>query len=393
MLPGRFRSFLALALLASPIPAMAAGLDDCQARFTAAPEAEESAECFYRAGRNADRERISDEVEALLARNPDHPWLLFYLGHLRWEDPASAEEPYRRAAHAFIARRDATGEIRALADSERALNAIESIREQQSGESGRAGLLAIWAEDYYWLAGHLLAAEDVDAAFGVMERLRARTLLEALGRAQAVPAATECPAFARLSEVRRALHPDEALLSFQIGADAGPWGDTGGGSWLLVTTREGTRVHRLRRDRVALRPAVRLFTGLFERRDGSEERPAAGLHADLLAEALGEIPRGISRLVIVPDDALHRLPFAALREAQGELPLAYRYEITVVPSATLWLHWRAHRPGTAAEPLLALADPTPLGGASSPSWPASGRCATTTAPPCSTGSTTTWGRG
>jgi CHAT domain-containing protein/tetratricopeptide (TPR) repeat protein len=639
MLSDRFRSFLALVLLASPIPALEAapgalpiGTKNCQARFTAAPDAEESAECFYRAGRDAGNGGLSGAagaVERLLARNPDHPWLLFYLGHLRWEDPASAEEPYRRAAQAFIIRRDATGEVRAraalhsvlvklgrvdeaaaemeravalgertgdplikargwllqaqqirwsgedlqtarrflhaarsaaipdgpyplqrdcleelanvsyslgrlaearavygeyaelaaahgdrrsaanarygalrilvedhielprpetrgqvaaqarellaaapenhrelagrvhlllgrlssgaearqhfalclsnlanpadrvlcltglsqlqrlegapdqaertvrealalahtaqtpwarahawrermrvswsavavdqeqgreqaLADSESALNAIESIRGQQSGESGRAGLLAIWAEDYYWLAGRLLAADDVDAAFGVMERLRARTLLEALGRAQAAPSTTESSGFARLAEVRRALQPDEALLSFQIGADEGPWGDTGGGSWLLVTTREETRVHRLRRDRVALRPAVRLFTGLFERRDGSEERPAAGLHADLLAEALGEIPRGIRRLVIVPDDALHRLPFAALRAAQGELPLTYRYEITVVPSATLWLRWRAHRPSTAAEPLLALADPTPLGGASGP---------------------------
>ena len=632
MLPGRLRSFLALALLSAPIlvpaPARAAVLDDCQARFAAAPDDEESAECFYRAGRSEAGERASAAVEALLARHPDHPWLLFYLGHLRWDEPARAEQPYRRAAAAFATRGDTAGEVRtraalhsvlvklgrieeaatevertvdlaasardplltaraqllqarhirssgrdmeqsyrllraaldaalpagpyplqrdcledlanvcyslgrlsesralygdlarlaasqgdrrseanarygalrilvedhieiprpetrdqiarqarelldaatdnhrelagrahlllgqlsrgaearrhfelcladlasprdrvhcltglsqhlrlegepqaareavrealalaretrsprslahawrermrvswalvpsgqpsrqALASSEQALNMIESMREQQSGESGRAGLLAIWAEDYYWLAGRLLAANDVDTAFGVMERLRARTLLESLERAQAEPFSMERSGFARLAEVRRALQPDEALLSFQIGADQGPWGDTGGGSWLLVTTAAGTRVHRLRRDRVALRPAVRLFTGLFERRDGSEERPAAGLHADLLDEALRELPRGIRRLVIVPDDGLHRLPFAALREAPGGPPLAYRYEITVAPSATLWLRWRAHRPGAAAEPLLALADPEQPGSLLPPS--------------------------
>ena len=90
--------------------------------------------------------------------------------------------------------------------------------------------------------------------------------------------------------MRGALAPDEALLSFQIA----PWkdlaGDFGGGSWLLVSTRGGTRVYRLP-DRTELRPAVELFTGLF---DGAATARRPGrrraLHR-LLADALASCPR------------------------------------------------------------------------------------------------------
>jgi CHAT domain-containing protein/tetratricopeptide (TPR) repeat protein len=322
----------------------------------------------------------------------------------------------------------------AISLSETALDWIETIRDQQSGDSSRAGLLSLWAEDYYWLSGRLL--EDATAggepasvaeALGIIERLRARTLLESLEAARANPIAGESarqdqarhelalegiariqrrlldpdlpederekalrelrrleiaeaslrdlltrkgqeparaarPGATLLPEVQRTLAPDEALLSFQIGNDEGPWGDFGGGSWLLVVTRDRVNVQRLQRDRGSLRPAVRLFNGLFERRDGSEARPGAGLYKDLLSEALGGLPSGIRRLVIVPDDGLHQLPFAALRPTAGDLPLTYRYEISVAPSASLWLRWRSRPPQAAAEPLLALADPVPLGG-------------------------------
>ena len=65
-------------------------------------------------------------------------------------------------------------------------------------------------------------------------------------------------------------------------------------------------------------------------------------------------PPGIRRLILVPDDALHQLPFAALRPSPGALPLAYRQDLTTVPSATLWLRWRRQPPQASAEPLLAL---------------------------------------
>ena len=237
----------------------------------------------------------------------------------------------------------------ALEDSFPALSAIESLRDLQEGSARQPGLFSTWAEDYYWLSGRLLETGDLERAFGVIERMRSRTLTDALGLS---PAAS--PDFASLADVRAALAPDEALLSFQIA----PWkdlaGDFGGGSWLLVSTRSGTRPHRLP-DRTELRPAVSVFAGLIEARDGSEAEGAAALYRKLLAPALGELPAEVDRLVIVADDALHRLPFAVLRP--GPEPLAERYEITQAPSATLWLHWRRHRPAPAPALALVLANP------------------------------------
>ncbi len=315
----------------------------------------------------------------------------------------------------------------AVEDSQAALGVIEVLRDQQAGSSGQAQAFSTWSEDYYWLSGRLITAalqegqpEDLDRAFQVAERLRARTLIDTLEAAHAVPAAAaplrqkrgvalerisivqrrlldptlpvadraaatqelerleveeadlrnqlartapalgSRPVFATLARVRQALATDEALLSFQVSSWEDEQGDFAGGSWLLATTKSGTRAYRLPA-RGELRPAVRLFNGTFERRDGSEALPAAGLYRRLLEAPLRELPPGIRRLVLVPDDALHQLPFAALRPSPKEPTLTERYELTEVPSATLWLSWKGRRPAVAPVPALALADP-PLPG-------------------------------
>ena len=317
---------------------------------------------------------------------------------------------------------------RAIADSQSALDAIEALRDLQPGSTSQARLFSSWLEDYYWLSGRLLdpqlptGRQDLELAFEVAERMRARTLIDALQAARAVPAAAvplrqrraavlerisgiqrrlfdpdlpaperasasrdleklemeeanlrdqiartapglralRQPEFATLARVREALSPREALLSFQIA----PWEDVrkdfAGGSWLLVTTREGTRVHRLP-GRGEIRPAVRLFNGTFDRRDGSEIVPSVSLYRQLLEAALKELPPGTERLIIVPDDALNQLPFGALRPSKEAPPLASRYELTLVPSATLWLSWKGQKVEPALKPALAFADPPPPG--------------------------------
>ncbi len=135
-----------------------------------------------------------------------------------------------------------------------------------------------------------------------------------------------------------------------------------------MTTRGGTRAYRLP-GRGELRPAVRLLNGTFDRRDGADAVPGASLYRRLLGKPLAELPPGVRRLVLVPDDALHQLPFAALRPSPKTPPLAARYELTEVPSATLWLSWKGRRPAPAPIPALALADP-PLPGREKPAVPA-----------------------
>jgi CHAT domain-containing protein/tetratricopeptide (TPR) repeat protein len=334
---------------------------------------------------------------------------------------------------------------RAIEDSQAALEAIETLRDLQGGAASRVGLFSSWSEDYSWFSGRLLEAWSagegpgrLDSAFEVLERKRARTLLDALSAASAAPvqparlkplqerlsqihedisqvqrqlldpalpapqlttaqadlerleleeqdlrdriaeaspalSALRAPSFASLAQVRASLAPDEALLSFQIAPDRDVFGDFAGGSWVVVSTRGASRAWRLHRDRVALRPAVELFNGLFARRDGSEAAPAAGLYRELLSEALASLPPGIRRLVIIPDDTLHQIPFAGLRAGADAEPLIARYEIVVVPSATLWLHWRGLRNEAAPAPLLALADPIPPGSGKGGGQPAVAR--------------------
>src|SRR3954464_31148 len=171
----------------------------------------------------------------------------------------------------------------AVEDSRAALGVSEALRDQQAGSAGQAKAFSTWSEDYYWLSGQLITAaqgegrpEDLDQAFQVSERLRARTLIDTLEAAHAVPAAaapirqkrgaaleristvqrrlldpalpaaeratatqelerqeveevdlrnqlaraapalSRRPGFATLARVRQALAADEALLSFQV---------------------------------------------------------------------------------------------------------------------------------------------------------------------------------
>ena len=336
----------------------------------------------------------------------------------------------------------------ALAEGLAMLSLIERLRDLQRAEGGRASLFAVWAEVYYALAGRLLdptadaraaaapdleapdfktsaiEAPDVEQAFAILERLRARVLLESLQAARIDPqaavdeasanerkrllgrfveinrrlldprldraaraaalselddleleeaelrdrmaravspgsgAAFQAADFAALAEARAALGEDEALLAFQLAPWEDIYGGFAGGSWLLAITRQGSRVYRLPA-REDLEPVLKVFQHLFPRRNGSEALPAREIAADLLSPALADLPAGIERLVIVPDGALHRMPFAALRTADGS-PLAARFQLSIVPSATLWLRWREALTEPRSRSLV-LADPLPAG--------------------------------
>jgi CHAT domain-containing protein/tetratricopeptide (TPR) repeat protein len=295
----------------------------------------------------------SGQAELFSSWLEDYSWLAGRLlqAWLRWGDPNSLAEAFSVTERMHA---------RALLDALTAARAAPvASAETKTLQSGRAALLEDISQVQRRLFDPNLPAAERQKAGAELERLE---LAEADLRSQLSPAgsalaALRAPAFATLAQVQSALGPDEAFLSFQIAPEDDVFGGFGGGTWLLVSTRTGSRAYRLRRDRVALGPAVALFNGLFPNRDGSEVAPAVGLYNLLLADALRDLPAGVQRLVIVPDDVLHQLPFAALRAAADAPPLAEQYQITQVPSATLWLRWRASPPPAAPTPLLALADP------------------------------------
>jgi hypothetical protein len=201
------------------------------------------------------------------------------------------------------------------------------------------------------------AREGLLGDLELLERELAEVDLEISGDHPAVVAR---PEYVSLPDLEAALEPGTALLTFQIAPWRNIYGDFAGGSWLLASTAGGTRVHPLP-DRQELEPKLRVFLGLFERGEVAEEVAAAALYGSLLEEALAALPEEVERLVIVPDGALYLLPFGALRAAAGEPALVERFELTVVPSATLWATWRRKVRTAGETSALVLADPRPVG--------------------------------
>ncbi|MGE6762628.1 CHAT domain-containing protein [Corallococcus interemptor] len=309
----------------------------------------------------------------------------------------------------------------ALDEAERALAAVEVLRQWQRDATSQAELFSGWASDYHRLAGRTLEAgeasavpprEAMERAFAVSERLRARTLFETLVASRALPAQEEPPAQRKARDgvlrgisatQRRLLNPaltasertrllgelqelerrerelrpatwrmDPPFASLAVAEQhlgeeeallvflAGTDHDIQGeraGGAWVLAVTREGTRAYRIPERARLRPAVALLSGLIERRDGSEAAAAAALYSQLLGPALRDLPSKVSRLLLVPDGPLHDLPFAALREHADGPPLMARYELARVPSASLLHHWRA-RPAQPPEgEALVLADP------------------------------------
>jgi CHAT domain-containing protein len=217
----------------------------------------------------------------------------------------------------------------------------------------------------------IAAVRDQEAAFGrrfseIQKRVAAATAAAARDAALAelqnvereydafvLRIRRDNPAYAALAHPRALdaddlsamLAPDEALIEFLLT-------DTQGFAWVI--RRDQIRGYRIP-GRQALDRQVRLLTALLAGRDNDAiERLTAQLHGTLLGPAAALL-HGARRLVIVPDGALQRLPFALLRSTDGWL--VNTHTIAVAPSATV-LHYLRQRPPTRADqPLLAFAAP------------------------------------
>ncbi len=300
------------------------------------------------------------------------------------------------------------------------LEEIEAWRHRQDESgTGSMGFFSVWTRAYRRVMGYILSAEatvpreDLELAFRLSERMRARVFLDRLlgqGTAgsscadeetarrrdsiraeivtlqreimrsgadvdrirwkiesllldeEAIDRDSRCSgepfdedAFATIADVERTLGPDEALLVFHAGFWEDIRGAFDGGAWVFVLTRSGSDVHRLP-DRSVLQLKKDALTGALRRRDGSEAGAAASLHADLLGEVVPRLPEGVRHLIIVPHGPVDGLPIAALRPSPDAPPIIDRYAFSYVPSATIWMSWRGLEPIVRRQ-ALAFADP------------------------------------
>jgi CHAT domain-containing protein/tetratricopeptide (TPR) repeat protein len=205
----------------------------------------------------------------------------------------------------------------------------------------------------------LAGAGRVDAAFALAEQRRARLLTDRLNQAEvlrtgakqlALPAHRAEPLEA--AAISEAL-PDSgsAILEYVAGSEGAP-------TTLFIITRSGSQV-RVLPSVDTLVPAIRRLVALLES-GGHPAALARTLGAALLDPAASALPATVTRLVVIPDGPLHRVPFDALRLADGR-PAVERWAIGLAPSASLAASlWRKRAP---VEPvasrtrILALGDP------------------------------------
>lgn len=187
-----------------------------------------------RGDRGGAKRRLEEALA--LARQLGHPertmiclWLLADLAAA--DDPAEARRRSDEAAALALAtgndrqlayawqsrmRVDWAGRppAEAMATSTRALDAIETLAAAQPEETSNVGLFGAWTRDYRWLAGRLLDREgaDLDAAFGVMERMRARALLQSLAAAPAPARAAGTVASGEQQALRALIDAQRRLL-------------------------------------------------------------------------------------------------------------------------------------------------------------------------------------
>jgi CHAT domain-containing protein len=245
-----------------------------------------------------------------------------------------------------------------------ALDAIEAIRDSQSGATARARTFSPWVFFYSRFVGNLLwppeavpSPEDADRAFRVAERMRARVFLDELDAADAGREADDLPwsGLPGISKVQERLEDDEAVLSY-LTEDLWMKEVFTGGSWVTFITRNHVKMYSLPQ-RTDLAAAVDLTLGSIRNRDGSERAGLERLYRDLLDAPLRDLPAGVNHLIIVPDGPLHRLPFGALQQPRQDEPLGARYRISLVPSLAAWLHWTDVEVQPPSRPALAWIDP------------------------------------
>lgn len=100
-------------------------------------------------------------------------------------------------------------------------------------------------------------------------------------------------------------------------------------AYIFVWHRSTLKVLKAGNSQAIVNDVAKLNVAILQRRSHIFREVSGSLYALLLRDALRELD-GVNKLVIVPDGALHQLPFAALVNESGE-PLISNYDINLTP--------------------------------------------------------------
>jgi CHAT domain-containing protein/tetratricopeptide (TPR) repeat protein len=197
------------------------------------------------------------------------------------------------------------------------------------------------------------ASGHVAAAFELAERRRARMLRDGLLRARNAKTATGASrsTFAldasrvTLASMAAALPAKAALIELVAGRGGQPT------TAIVITRGSAFAVPIAPVD--SMRNDISRYLAVIQSQR-SDSAAAARIGEAVLGKVLRRLPAGITDLVLVPEDALHRLPFGAL--IVGGHRVVERFAVHVVPSSAIALSlWRS-RPSPGPARMLAFGD-------------------------------------
>ena len=254
------------------------------------------------------------------------------------------------------------------------LAGLERLRASMYTRDLRYGALAIRSSDLHdpdlgvaTVLGALATGGRTAAAFAMAAELRGRDLEEE--RVRSLMLAPEAVLDSVAPDLRRGTTPeevqarlasDEALLLYVTGRGGEP-------STAFVVTPGSLEAHAL----LPLDELAPLITRLRSQIEAGDD--ARGLRErlgrELLDAALQTLPPGIHRLLVIPDQGLHGLPFDALIPSTGQGPagigagagsaLVERFQVTTLPSPGVFVELRSTEAPAATRGVLALARGTP----------------------------------
>ena len=197
------------------------------------------------------------------------------------------------------------------------------------------------------------ASGHVASAFELAERRRARMLRDGLLRARNAKSATSISktAFAldasrvTLAAMVNALPARAALVELVAGRGGQPT------TAIVITKRGAFSVPIAPVD--SMRNDIARFLAIIQG-TSSDSAVAARLGQAILGRVVRRLPAGITDLILVPEDALHRVPFAALI-VDGHR-VVERFAVHVAPSAAVALSLWSARPPPGPARMLAFGD-------------------------------------
>jgi CHAT domain-containing protein len=249
---------------------------------------------------------------------------------ITYQEQAGRELPlpqlYLERARAHVA----LGSVaEALADLERGVRHLERQRSHVSDAGMRYGIFDDAHELFSDAVVIHLRGRNVAAAFAMLERGRARALLE-----QIAGTPPETSATIDVAAARRSIPAGTLLIEYAVLGDR---------LLLFVMARDLFDVREIRIEAGTVSARANAFVeALLHRRSLAEVQTAAAELHSLLIAPVPERAR-YRNLVLVPDAALQRIPFAALYDAGKQSWLIQQHLLVTSPSLAVFLQGSRRR--------------------------------------------------